>query len=79
MSTLEATVSMLEVLSEADLLRIQTFAKCLFMSQGHENPFQPLTKGQIIAQLDESAKEYAHGQFKDADAFADEMMEKYGL
>ena len=79
MSTLEATVSMLEVLSESDLLRIQNFAKCLLMSQGRENPFQPLTKSQILEQLDESEKQFVCSQTRDADAFADEMMEKYGL
>ncbi len=42
-------------------------------------PFQPLTKAEIIGQLDESREQYKMGKYKDADDFGDEMMEKYGL
>lgn len=79
MSTLEATMSMLEVLSEEDLLRVQNFARCLFMSQNSEYPFRTLTKGEILKQLSTSRQQYVDGNYKDAETFGDEIMEKYGL
>ena len=79
MSTLEATVSMLEVLPEADLVRIQDFAKFLFMSHSSDYPFRPLTRDQIIGELDASEAQYASGQFMEASSFASEMADKYGL
>lgn len=79
MSTLESTVSMLELLPEADLLRVQNFAKCLFMSQSSDYPFQPLSKSQIIGELDKASQEYSAGLFSDADSLEAELIEKYGL
>lgn len=79
MSTLEATVSMLEVLPEADLIRIQNFARNLLLSQDSSYPFQPLTKAQIIAQLDESRSQYEAGNYQEAVQFSEDLVAKYGL
>lgn len=79
MSTLEATVSMLEVLSEDDLIRVQNFAKCLFMSQNTEYPFPSLSKSELMDQLSVSQKQYEQGKYMDAEVFENQLMEKYGL
>ena len=79
MTTLETTVSMLEMLPEDNLLRIQNFAKCLLMSQKDDTPFKILTKEQILEQLDESANQFNNNEYDDAEAFADKLAEKYDL
>ncbi len=79
MTTLETTVSMLEMLPEDDLLRIQNFAKCLLMSQKDDTPFKVLTKEQILEQLDESANQFNNNEYDDAEAFADKLAKKYDL
>lgn len=79
MTTLEATVSMLEMLPEDDLLRIQNFAKCLLMSQKTDSPFKVLTKEQILEQLDESAKQFDNKEYDNAEVFADKLTNKYDL
>jgi hypothetical protein len=79
MTTLEATMSLLEILSEEDLKRVQNFAKCLLMSQSNPSPFQPLTKEQILSDLDESFKDIDKHNYKSANEYIDDLLVKYDL
>ncbi len=79
MTTLEATMSLLEILSEEDLKRVQNFAKCLLMSQSNPSPFQPLTKEQILSDIGESFKDIDNHNCKDANEYIDDLLVKYDL
>ena len=79
MTTLEVTMSLLEILSEEDLKRVQNFAKCLLMSQSNPSPFQPLTKEQILSDIGESFKDIDNHNCKDANEYIDDLLVKYDL
>lgn len=79
MSTLETTVSMLELLPERELLVIQKLVKRIFESHEKDNPFQPLTEEQIYALLAVSRQQAETGECDDADDFYKEMTAKYGV
>ena len=51
MSTLESTISMLEVLPEADLKEVQQFTKRLFMLRSDKYPFPPKSREEIYKDL----------------------------
>ena len=77
MSTLEATVSMMEQLPERDLLKIQAFVRLFFPDTS--NPFSPLTEEEIYAQLESSRKHVEEGKLKDARQVSANVRAKYGL
>ena len=77
MSTLEATVSMLEQLPERDLLKIQAFVRLFFPETS--NPFDPLTEEEIYAQLERSRKHAEERKRKDARQVSSKVRAKRGL
>ncbi len=79
MTTLEATLSLLEILPEEDLKRVQNFAKCLLMSQSNSFPFQPLTKKQILSDIDNSFEDINKQDIVNASEYADNLISKYDL
>lgn len=79
MNTLKNTVSMMELLPEEDLIEIQSLTKKLFNLRNADNPFQPLSKQEIIKELQTSRKQTMNGQCKDMDKALEGIREKYGL
>lgn len=62
MSTLEATVSMLEAMPEDARLKVFKFTQQLFTSEKPENPFVSVGTKQILSDLVESRKQIADGE-----------------
>ena len=54
MTTFESTVSMLEMLPEADLMVINSMARRLLARSIEGNPYQPLSQQEWEAKLDKS-------------------------
>ncbi|MCM1327601.1 MAG: hypothetical protein NC094_08750 [Bacteroidales bacterium] len=79
MNTLENTVSMMELLPEEDLIEIQSLTKKLFNLRNADNPFQPLSKQEILKELQISREQTMNGQYKDMDKALEGIREKYGL
>ena len=79
MSILENTISMLEVLPEADLIKIQDFAKKLFRQSGAEYSFPPKSRKEIYRDLEISRQQAADGKCQDMGEALIEIREKYGL
>ncbi len=52
MSTLESTISILEMLPEADLLEVQQFAKRLFTLRSDKHPFPLKSREEIYKDLE---------------------------
>lgn len=77
MSTLEATVSMIEQLTEQDLLKVQAFVRLFFPESS--NPFAPLSEEEIYSQLERSRKHAEEGRVKDARQVSSNVRAKYGL
>ena len=79
MSTLEATVSMLQAMPEEARLKVFQYTKELFVSRKPANPFIPLTAEQILSDLEESRNQIAAGQGLDMKNALEEMGKKYGF
>lgn len=86
MSTLQNTISMLEVLPESDLIKVQNFTKKL--SKRHEvksideaigNFLQPKSREDIYRDLEISRQQAAEGNCMEMGQALAEIREKYGL
>ena len=62
MSTLDATVSMLEVMPEDARIKVMEFTQKLFTSRKPANPFVPVSQEQILSDLAESRQQISAGQ-----------------
>ncbi|MBQ7448114.1 MAG: hypothetical protein IJV59_09255 [Eubacterium sp.] len=62
MSTLEATISMLEQLPEPELVVVFQTTKAL-LENHKKSPFKPLTKEQVMSDLAISRKQFENGQY----------------
>lgn len=73
MTTLENTISMLEVLPETDLIKIQDYTRSLFKQRGVEYPFPLLGEKDIIEIAETSERQIADGECKNAGEFLSEL------
>ena len=62
MSTLDATVSMLEAMPEDARIKVMEFTQKLFTSRKPANPFVPVSQEQILSDLAESRQQISAGQ-----------------
>lgn len=79
MSTLENTISMLEVLPETDLIKIQDYAKSLFKQRGAEYPLPLQGEEDIIKIAETSERQIANGECKNAKDFLSDLRQEYGI
>lgn len=86
MSTLQNTISMLEVLSESDLIKVQNFTKKLSkrheaesMDEAIDRFLQPKSREDIYRDLEISRKQAAEGKCMEMGQALVEIREKYGL
>ncbi len=79
MSTLEKTISMLEVLPEADLIKIQDFVRSLFRQRDIECSFPLLSEEDIMRSIKVSEQQIANGEYKNAKEFLTEIRQEYGI
>lgn len=79
MTTIENTVAMMEVLPEADLVKIQDFTRKLFLTQSTASPFCPKSKEEIYQDLEISRKQASEGKCRSAEEVFNELERKYGL
>ena len=62
MSTLDATISMLEAMPEDARIKVMEFTQKLFTSRKPANPFVPVSQEQILSYLAESRQQISAGQ-----------------
>lgn len=79
MSTLENTISMLEVLPEADLVKTQEFVRELFRQRQRVCSFPLKSKADIYKELEISRRQAAEGQCMEMGQALAEIRGKYGL
>ena len=79
MTTLENTISMMEVLPETDLVKIQDFTRKLFRKRGAACPFQPKSREEIYRDLEISRQQVIEGKCQEMGKALAEIGEKYGL
>ncbi|MCR5023752.1 MAG: hypothetical protein K6A90_05395 [Lachnospiraceae bacterium] len=78
MSTVEATVSIMNCMTEQDQNKILSFTRELFAAQ-KDNPFKPMSENEFIASIDESLKQADNGLVQDADEAIDEISLELGI
>lgn len=61
MSTLDATVSILEAMPEDARIKVMEFTQKLFTSKKPANPFVPVSQEQLFSDLAESRQQIADG------------------
>ena len=86
MSTLQNTISMIEVLPEADLLKIQDFAKKLSKRRESESMDEAVAKflgpkspEDFMKDIETAEKQYAAGKYSSAEEVFNELEQRYGF
>lgn len=79
MNVFEDTISMMEVLPESDLLKIQNYTKRLYMLRTTDSPFQPLKEEDIMDDLQLSRRQIETGKCKEMGKAIEEIRKKYGI
>ena len=79
MSTLEATVSMLEAMPEEARIKVFQYARTIFSSNRPSNPFTPVSKETVLADLKASTQEFNQGEGLDARETVQEMRRERGF
>ncbi len=79
MSTLDATISMLEAMPEDARIKVLKFTQQLFTSRKPANPFVPASREQVIADLAESRQQIADGKGLDMEDALNRMGKQHGF
>lgn len=79
MSTIEATVSMMEVMPEEAKVKVMEFTQRLFSAERPANPFVPKGIDDIMSDLEESEQDYRAGRVYPMSQVLDEIEKDYGL
>ncbi len=79
MSTLDATVAMLEAMPEDARIKVLEFTQQLFTSRRPANPFVPISQEQVLSDLSESHRQIADGEGLDMKDALNRMGEQHGF
>ncbi len=79
MSTLDATVSMLEAMPEDARIKVLEFTQQLFTSRKPANPFVSVSQEQILSDLAESRRQIASGQGLNMEDALNRMGKQHGF
>ncbi len=79
MSTLDATVSMLEAMPEDARIKVLEFTQQLFTSRKPANPFVPVSTEQVLSDLAESRQQITDGKGLDMQDALNRMGKQHGF
>lgn len=79
MSTLDATVSMLEAMPEDARINVMEFTQKLFTSRKPANPFVPVGQEQILSDLAESRQQISDGKELDMKNALNKIGKQHGF
>jgi hypothetical protein len=79
MSTIEATVSMMETMPQEAQEAVFTYAKNIYSSMNTASPFKPVSEEQLLSDLAISRKEFAEGKGLDATEAVMEIRRAHGF
>ncbi len=79
MSTLDATVSMLEAMSEEARIKVMEYTQRLFTSERLANPFVPVSQEQLLSDLAQSRQQINDGEGLDMEDALNEMGKQHGF
>ena len=86
MSTLEKTISMIETLPEADLLKIQDLIQKFFQQRENESTddavgriLKPMSKTDFLRDIETAENEITGNMYRKAEEVFDGLEQKYGF
>lgn len=79
MSSMEATISMLEAMPEEARLKVLEFTRKLFTSERPANPHTQLTSDQILGDLEESRNQIVRGEGLSMEDALNDLGRQYGF
>ena len=79
MSTLDATISMLEAMPEDARIKVMQFTQKLFTSRKPSNPFILVSQEQILSDLAESRQQISDGKGLDMEDALKTMGKQHGF
>ncbi|MDE7311721.1 MAG: hypothetical protein K2N87_08955 [Eubacterium sp.] len=79
MSTLDATISMLEAMPEDARIKVLEFTQQLFVSKKPANPFVPVSEEQVLSDLAESRRQIAASQGLNMEDALNRMGKQHGF
>ena len=79
MSTIEATVSMMEAMPEEARIKVLNYAQSLFTSPKPANPFHPLTEEKVLYDLAISRQQRSSGEGRNIRDAIMEMRHEHGF
>lgn len=79
MSTLDATVSMLEAMPEDARRKVFEYTQKLFTSRKPANPFVPISKKQVLSDLSESRQQIIDGNGLNMEDALNELGKQHGF
>lgn len=79
MSTLDATISMLEAMPEDARIKVMEFTQKLFAAQKPANPFVPASQEQILSDLAESRQQISDGKGLDMKNALNKIGKQHGF
>lgn len=79
MSTLDTTISMIQLLSDSDLEAIQGIAKAFLAKTNETAVYKPQTEEQLLARVDVSIEHAKRGMHEDVEIVESELIREFGL
>lgn len=79
MSTIEATVSVMESMSEDARIQVFHYAQRLFAAKKTQNPFTAVTAEQVVLDIEQSEKDISEGNYRPMESVLDDMERRYGF
>ncbi len=79
MSTLEATISLLEMMPEESRQMVFEYTQELFSSSKMTNPFVPVSKEQILNDLELSRRQVSQGKVRNMAAALEDLRRRHGF
>lgn len=79
MSTLDTTISMIQLLSDSDLEAIQGIAKAFLAKTNGTSVYEPQTEEQLLARIDASIEHAKQGIYEDIEKVERELVQEFGL
>ncbi len=79
MSTLDATISMLEAMPEDARIKVMKYTQRLFTSRKPANPFVPISQEQILSDLAESRQQISDGKGINMEDALNRMGKQHGF
>lgn len=79
MSTIDATMSMLEVMPEGDRRKVYEFTHQLFSARKPASPFTPVSAAQVLSDLEESRQQVTAGEGIEMEQALEEMGQRHGF